>query len=286
MDKFDKNITVYKCVLREGYMFESAKKEWIPELIDLWQTVFGDDREFIELFYHYHFSEEGVFVWREQGKIVAMLHIIRGKYWDKKENEIQKNPINYIYACATAEKFRSKGIYKKMLDEVTSKGRSLLVPSEEAQSYYEKLGWYFAIPYKREVISERIAAQSYKRLELKFEATTPKEYKRIRDMRLGKEGYIEWDETSIACAMEACLYGGGYVQSFFINEEKHVMMANIKNEILVVTEITISDDQRTKYGSMIANHFGCHSMMQKELKIMSSCHEWSQTPYLNLALDD
>jgi hypothetical protein len=267
-------------------MFESAKKEWIPELVALWQTVFGDDREYIELYYQYHFSEEEVFVWREQEKIVAMLHVIKGEYWGKKENVIEKSPINYIYACATEEQFRNKGIFKKMLDEVTKKELSLLVPSEEAQGYYERLGWYLAVPYKKKVVSERIEAQSYKKVNLKFEMTTPKEYKRIRDLRLGKEGYIEWDETSISCAMETCLYGGGYVQTFFIKEEKHVMMANIQNEVLVIIEITISDEQWMKYGLMIANHFGCHSMMQKELKIMSCYHGWGQIPYLNLALNE
>ena len=114
--------------------------EQIPQLRRLWQQAFGDTDEFLEDFFCVAFSEERCATTEEDGKIAAML------YWFDCAWEGKK--VAYIYAVATDEAYRNRGLCRALMESTHEKLQSLgyagavLVPgSLSLFSLYKKLGY-------------------------------------------------------------------------------------------------------------------------------------------------
>ena len=78
------------------------------QLKDLWQLAFGDDREFIDLFFSTGFAPERCLFLREDSRITAAL------YWLDCAFRGQK--LAYIYAVATHPEHRGKGLCRQLMD--------------------------------------------------------------------------------------------------------------------------------------------------------------------------
>lgn len=107
---------------------------------ELWQEVFGDEREFIDLFMNEVYSPENMLVREEQGRVVSMLHIV--------EMQTSMGKTGYLYAIATAEEYRGKGYASQLIGEALHLMRqrgyqvAMLIPaSAELKSYYEHFGF-------------------------------------------------------------------------------------------------------------------------------------------------
>lgn len=75
----------------------------------LWQEVFGDERDFVDMFLMHHHNPALCFTHEEDGAVVAMLHII----------PMQSNAgrVAYIYAVATSAEYRNRGFASALIDE-------------------------------------------------------------------------------------------------------------------------------------------------------------------------
>ncbi len=107
---------------------------------ELWHEVFGDDREFIDLFMTEVYRPENMFVCEEQGRVVAMLHIV--------EMATSLGRAGYLYAIATAADYRSRGCASRLigqaLDVMRQRGYdvAMLIPaSDELKGYYARFGF-------------------------------------------------------------------------------------------------------------------------------------------------
>ncbi len=122
----------------------TAQKEDYPELIALFERVFGDSRKAVNNFFETAVTEENVICVRCGKKIISMLYIIdcsihfSGVFYKSA----------YIYAVATLEEYRSMGCmrlaFEFLEDLAEERGYSYLtlVPEEEKLfKMYEKLGF-------------------------------------------------------------------------------------------------------------------------------------------------
>jgi predicted GNAT family N-acyltransferase len=110
------------------------------DMRDMWHTIFGDDIEDIDSFMIRH-SEAMPLIHKENGEVVSMLYIVPLQVEDKR--------MAYIYAVATREEWRGRGIATKLLSEaldvIDASGRfdcAALIPSSaESLRLYARLGF-------------------------------------------------------------------------------------------------------------------------------------------------
>ena len=107
---------------------------------ELWHEVFGDEREFIDLFMTEVYRPENMFVCEEQGRVVAMLHIV--------EMATSLGRAGYLYAIATAANYRGRGCASRLigqaLDVMRQRGYdvAMLIPaSNDLKGYYARFGF-------------------------------------------------------------------------------------------------------------------------------------------------
>lgn len=121
-----------------------AKTSDLPELIALWQTVFGDDEGFIRAFYEASGIDRTI-VALDNGRVIGMINCPAIELWIKSERYRGA----YIYALAVDARYRGAGIGSALL-KATESGDYLaevpqfllLIPAEASLfDYYAKKGY-------------------------------------------------------------------------------------------------------------------------------------------------
>ncbi len=115
---------------------DHPKPSQIPQLRSLWKEAFGDTDAFLDHFYTIAFSPDRCLCATIDGEVAAMA------YWFDCE------AYAYIYAVATAEKHRGKGISHALMARIheilTQRGYAgcILVPGEESlRRFYAGMGY-------------------------------------------------------------------------------------------------------------------------------------------------
>ena len=121
-------------------IIKHPEAEDIPALTDLWIQAFGDTRDFIDGFFRTGFSQNRCLLAKEQGQLLAAL------YWFDCLWEGKK--LAYLYAIATDEAHRGKGVCKALMENTHDllKSKSyhgaILVPADEGlEKMYGKMGY-------------------------------------------------------------------------------------------------------------------------------------------------
>lgn len=190
----------------------------IKGLKDLWKQAFGDTDEFLEDFFCVAFSEERCATTEEDGKIAAML------YWFDCAWEGKK--VAYIYAVATDEAYRNRGLCRALMESTHQKLQSLgyagavLVPgSLSLFSLYKKLGY---TPFCSALTVTLDADEEGADLA----ALSHDEYSRRRMPRLPKDSVVQDDLTFDFLATfcdfyvaNDCLFCGSMEEDIFYFQE-------------------------------------------------------------------
>lgn len=114
-------------------------------IYSLWQDVFGDTKETVDLFFKYCYKNENTLVCDDGGEVVSMLFLIEADISLHSSDEKSY----YIYSAATRRDYRKRGIMTKLLnfaDEV-AKSRDVsflfLHPADEdLYLYYGERGFF------------------------------------------------------------------------------------------------------------------------------------------------
>ena len=102
----------------------------------LWQQAFGDDREYIASYLARYFTEERIPVFRVDGELAAMASVFRVR--------CGSSPALYIFALATDEKYRGRGIASALLDRIQQQSGLPLVLQPEpngVEAFYLREGF-------------------------------------------------------------------------------------------------------------------------------------------------
>lgn len=112
----------------------------IPALRGLWKEAFGDSDDFLDMFWRTAFSYDRCRCVTVDGEVAAAL------YWF--DCECRGERVAYIYAVATAKKYRGRGICRGLMKDTHGHLRGLgyvgglLVPGSEGLfDFYAKLGY-------------------------------------------------------------------------------------------------------------------------------------------------
>lgn len=112
----------------------------ITKLRNLWKQAFGDTDDFLDGFFATGFSPDRCHYLTQDGLLAAAL------YWF--DCQLDGRKLAYVYAVATDEAFRNRGMCRRLLNETHDRLRSLgysgalLVPgSDDLFRLYEKLGY-------------------------------------------------------------------------------------------------------------------------------------------------
>ena len=106
----------------------------------LWMEVFGDSREDVDRFFIDVHRDENLLTHSEQGSVVAMLNIV--------ELQTDYGPTAYLYAIATAKKWRGYGFASELIRQAIAISRErgykavMLIPADEKLvKYYKRFGF-------------------------------------------------------------------------------------------------------------------------------------------------
>lgn len=172
----------------------------IPQLLQLWKTVFGDHNGFWELFLHNGFTPEHCRCITENQQITAAL------YWFDCLCNGQK--MAYVYAVVTHPAHRNKGLCRKLLEDTETHLRKLgysavlLVPEQESlRKMYEKLGYQTCT-----TVAEFSCTTTNSPISLR--AIGASEYGALRRVFLPEGGVIQEQENLTFLAAQAQFYVG------------------------------------------------------------------------------
>lgn len=190
-------------------MLINSEEKYVPMLTELWNKVFGDDEEYIKLFFKQAFYDSECFAVIENEKIISALYLLKSKIrcCGKTYNG------RYLYAAATLSEHRGQGHMSRLLNEAKAyaKEKSLdfiaLVPaSDSLYSYYESFGYNEAM-YKYKLKSEN---RNF-RFDCLNEITDPKAFHKIRSS--SNENMLFYDEIIAKYAFECLSFSGKRVYS-------------------------------------------------------------------------
>lgn len=121
-------------------IFREPRESEFPKLRELWKEAFGDDDSFIDAFKSTSFSPARARIAVIGEQVASALYFF--------DCECDGCPIAYLYAIATAKKYRGMGICRELmknthlhLQECGYTG-ALLVPAEDTLfDFYKKIGY-------------------------------------------------------------------------------------------------------------------------------------------------
>ena len=268
-------------------MLIESKEKYIPELSQLWKNVFGDEDGYIKLFFDTAYKTCRCFAHLENEKIVSALYLLDcsisldSKLFDG----------YYLYAAATDENYRGRGLMKKLIEEAEDfmkeqkKAFIALVPaSASLYDYYSKFGF----------------VTSMKKYSGKVKATRSAEMKKINACEVWHEKQnasfdrFIWTEDNHRYALDCLAY---YKTEFYKSDDGIVLTdgktikeafaataekcRSLLNDIGAVAEGDVSVDCPFELFGFEKRNFG---MIYTEDEIIKEKIR-NKMIYMNLALD-
>lgn len=221
----------YKALpLRLSFVFDEPTDDIIPQLRDLWKDAFGDNDEFLDNFYQNAFEKSRCRValvknTADDSDDIDSGNLTAALYWFHCTVNNQK--VAYVYAIATAKKFRGNGACHMLLEDTHRHLKSLgyssviLSPANEALVHlYE--GCKYELCTKRSRI-ECVAID----MGIKLREIDKEEYATLRREFLPVNAVIQENENLDFLATQTRFYVGEHI----------LLAANIENENLYGMEL-------------------------------------------------
>lgn len=239
------------------------KNRYKETLADLWNTVFGDDYEYISLIFSEAYTDSIIcFAELDGENVVSAFYLIES--YINFDNKHYKG--YYLYAAATLPEYRKKGFMSKLINEAVSyckeKGYDFisLVPSNEGlYNYYTKSGFSESM-YRYEL--------THLKKDNKFIEISPTRYYEMRNQKLREAFHFSPDTFGYAAQ---CLSFAGY--KFYENGEGEFIIRGDEDDIIEVISSDINALRKIRYGMICP--------INDELK-----RDWIHSDiYMNIALD-
>ena len=276
-------------------MVSFANSSMVPKLKLIWQECFGDTSEYINFYYANRFRPEHTLVYLQECEPVAMLTLLPAELM---QGGVY-HPIAYVYAVATMQNQRGRGLSTKLLAYAkkwltkNSVGTMVLAPEgEKLFEFYRKRGYTTAFKLK---IAE-FEATEQTQVGVTCKAILPVEYKALRDAFFSGEGYLRWGIEAISYALAENAQNGGFAVKIIIDNKEYAVLGSIKGDILNIRETTLTNELICTALSYLARKNGCkkivvaspaNSTLEGTIRNMgmSDTPMQSTDGYMNLALD-
>ncbi len=258
----------------------------------LWADTFGDNEDYINLFFDYGYTPSECFAEIIDGEVISALYLLKG--YIKYENMTFEG--RYLYAAATSEIHRGKGIMGKLIEEakeyVKEKYISFisLVPADDGlYGYYARFGF---VPIMKNYVSV------YDNIGINSECKVM-ELSGFTELRKHlPEPYFSFDEKEWIYALD-CLKYADY-DIICNSEDSYYIISDDKSEVL---EYVSSEDNfventkiflsRLKEGTVIVSPYDLGAFCNCEEKKFGMVYiadkimkeRINDGIYMNIALD-
>ncbi len=131
-------------------MLRKCNANDLPQILELWNTVFNEDEKFTKWYFDNIFNPEYTIAVFEDSKLISMLQMLPYEI-----NSFGK--VSYIFGACTYSEHRGKGLMAKLiafsekLDRDSGVTASILIPQEKSLfDFYKRFGYesLFKINYK------------------------------------------------------------------------------------------------------------------------------------------
>lgn len=235
-------ILLEKYVAVESGIVYANRETEREQIVDIWQKCFGDEREYIDFYMQERMTDHNMLVVHEDGKIVSMASFLPVRYLCGAEYVDAR----YVYAVATLPEYRGRGLAARILKFAQEYyGQPLLLaPAEKTLTdYYEKLGFVTAFADTRAEQEVTLTALSAEE-PYETKTLTASEYVKLRDEKLQRNGYVQWDEEAVGYAIRLCERAdGGAVLLTATDGTQDLLLYEKDGDLLVIGETTLDPDK-------------------------------------------
>lgn len=223
--------------------------EDINSLKELWGSAFEDKNTAIDLFFKRIFKPEICYVADCDGKIVSMLYMLK--------TSVNGHKACYLYAAATEENYRCKGIMRNLIDfalkNVDAELCITLPANDSLYSFYGKEG-FVSLTSNKAVLSRNQIFSLSKPYEL--QETFVNSYCGVRN-RVLKSNFLFWNNNHIDFAFEYnALYGAKIIKSNY-----GYAIACKENNICNISEIICADSNAPYIFTDLLSAFDCDTFV-------------------------
>jgi GNAT superfamily N-acetyltransferase len=194
------------------FLHRTAHAGDIPQLKALWRETFGDTDAYIDDFLSMWFDGELTAVAEADGRIAAAAYLLPVGHLKTPEGE--RTPCGMVYAVATRESQRGRGLGSRVSRELGELANSrgipvtVLCPADDGLfEFYEKRTEYRE--YFTADILEYTPDREPRDAILTFERVSPGQYAAMRESFLAGVTHIEYHEKAIAYQAAICSPDGG-----------------------------------------------------------------------------
>lgn len=263
-------------------MLIKPDEKYIPSLVSLWHKVFGDDEEYINLFFKNAYFHSDTFAEIIGGEVVSALYLLNADI--KSGGKAYKG--RYLYAAATLPEYRGKGYMAKLINEALSYAEEenldfiALVPADDGlYGYYERFGFKEAMyKYRLHLYGGTATMRAFR------EISDPKEFYDIRNSYQGN--MLIYDDIISEYAFECMKFAGSRVFSisdkayyaegeevFFADTDSYniseVFLRNLCGETEIFSNMPLNGAEKIRNGMVYCRN---ENLKNKEF-------------YMNIALD-
>lgn len=195
-----------------GYLVRTSRPGDEGALKQIWQTVFGDGKEYVDCFFEYMYTPGKAFVCEDSGKIVSAVHLLDiGEF----ASDGKVLPATVLYAFTTLPDCRGNGIggmVSDMLLEASAETFQTVCPAEKSLfDYYERRYGYKAV---FSVSEERFDSVPETVKRVTMIPLTASEYGENREKWLSTTAHIRYNDRALNYQHRLCKNSGGDMVSF------------------------------------------------------------------------
>lgn len=222
-------------------MIRFAEESMRGELKSLWHACFGDSNEYVDLYFDSHDVSRHTMVFMDGERPISMLSLLPMTVVTR----AGIMPARYIYAVATKESYRGRGISTRMLDaahrtmQALGVKLSVLVPaSGELYNFYGRRGFdteFFAG-------SAIVRADEIRPFLGSFAVSeaTPKEFMNIRERAFsGRTMFVRWDGDALGYRLTETAFSGGETLLLSTGEAHAVAVCRNDGGAVLVKELAL-----------------------------------------------
>ncbi|MGI5966973.1 GNAT family N-acetyltransferase [Anaerotruncus rubiinfantis] len=222
-------------------MIQFAEESMRGAIRELWKECFGDSNAYVDLFLENHDICRQTMVFIDGVAPVAMLSLLPMTV----VTAAGIMPARYIYAVATRESYRGRGISTAMLEAAHKQMKaagvklSVLVPATaELYNFYGKRGYDTAF-YSGRAIVPRDQVEPFSSSFVITE-TTQQEFMQIRERAFaGRTMFVRWDGDALAYRMIETAFNGGETLTITIGDAQAVAVCKNDGGIVTVKELAL-----------------------------------------------
>lgn len=271
-------------------MITYANDEIIPDLKNIWHKCFGDDDNYMDMFFGGRYRLGKCLVYFKDSTPAGMLIMYNGKIFMPNT----KKSACYIYGVATHPDYQKQGISTKLLQKAieiadeNNQTATLAPATPDLINFYSKRGFYPSFHIKQ---FEFKASPS--KINVEILPLNSAEYQSMRNEYLADTAHFHWGDNIIGYAVSENIFCGGNSVKIHYNGKDYGILYYVSDNTLYVQECTLTDDVLTDCLNYVAQTEHCENISVRLLptskfgqdRTIAMSNDINLKAYMNILFD-